>query len=53
MSENKVVSNMISFIEDKEKQLQADKMLGESAAKNDIVKAILDELEKEVSNENK
>lgn len=53
MSDNNIVNNMISFIEDKEKQLQADKMLGENAAKNDIVKSILDELEKEVSNENK
>ena len=32
---------------------QAEKMVGESQAKNDIVKAILDELDKEVSNENK
>jgi hypothetical protein len=53
MSDNGVVNNMIAFIEEKEKQLQAEKMLGESSAKNDIVKAILDELEREVSNENK
>ena len=53
MSGNIVVNNMIAFIEEKEKQLQAEKMLGENAAKNDVVKAILDELEKEVSNENK
>jgi hypothetical protein len=53
MSDNCVVNNMISFIEEKEKQLQAEKMLGENSAKNDIVKAILDELEREVSNENK
>ena len=53
MSDNGVVNNMISFIEEKEKQLQAEKMHGENSAKNDIVKAILDELEREVSNENK
>ena len=53
MSDNKVVTNMVAFIEEKEKQLQAEKMLGENSAKNDIVKAILDELEREVSNENK
>ena len=53
MSDNGVVNKMISFIEEKEKQLQAEKMLGENSAKNDIVKAILDELEREVSNENK
>jgi hypothetical protein len=43
---------MIVFIEEREKQLQAEKMLGENAAKNDIVKAILKQLETEVSNEN-
>ena len=53
MNDNGVVNNMIAFIEEKEKQLQAEKMLGENSAKNDIVKAILDELEREVSNENK
>ena len=53
MSDNGFVNNMIAFIEEKEKQLQAEKMLGENSAKNDIVKAILDELEREVSNENK
>ena len=53
MNENDVINNMIKFIEEKERQLQAEKMLGESSAKNDIVKAILDELDKEVENENK
>ena len=53
MSDNGVVNNIIAFIEEKEKQLQAEKMIGENSAKNDIVKAILDELEREVSNENK
>lgn len=52
MSDSKVVENMIVFIEEREKQLQAEKMLGENAAKNDIVKAILKQLETEVSNEN-
>lgn len=53
MNDSNVVKDIIAFIEKKEKQLQAEKMLGESSAKNDIVKSILDELEKEVSNENK
>ena len=53
MSENIIVNNMIAFIEEKEKQLQAEKMLGENSAKNDVVKAILNQLEKEISNENK
>ena len=51
MNENDVINNMIKFIEEKERQLQAEKMLGESSAKNDIVKAILDELDKEISKE--
>ncbi len=53
MNENDVVKNMIKFVEDKEHQLQAEKLLGENSAKNDIVKSILDELDKEVANENK
>ena len=53
MTKNDAVNNMIKFIEEKEHQLQAEKMLGENSAKNDIVKSILDELDKEVANENK
>jgi hypothetical protein len=53
MTKNDVVNNMIKFIEEKEHQLQAEKMLGENSAKNDIVKSILDELDKEIANENK
>ena len=53
MNENDVVKNMIKFIEDTEHHLKAEKMLGENSAKNDIVKSILDELDKEVANENK
>ena len=53
MSDSNVVNNIIDFIEEREKQLQAEKMLGENAARNDIVKAILKQLDKEVSNENK
>lgn len=53
MNDYDVIDNMIAFIEKKEKQLQAEKMLGENSVKNDIVKAILDELDKEVSNEDK
>lgn len=53
MNENDIVKNIIGFIEEKEHRLQAEKMLGENSAKNDIVKSILDELDKEVANENK
>lgn len=52
MNNTDIVQNMIRFIEEKERQLQTDKLSNESQVKNDIVKAIMDELEKEVKNEN-
>lgn len=51
MSDKKIVDTMISFVEDKEHQLQVNKLLANSQAKNDTVKAIL-KLEAEL-NENK
>ena len=52
MSNNKsVVDNMIGFIEQKEREFQASK-LTESQGKTDVVKSILDELEREIKNEN-
>lgn len=53
MNENDVVKNMIMFIENKEHQLQAEKMLAENSTKSDVVKSILDELDKEISYEDK
>lgn len=53
MNDDKIVKNLISFIETKERELQINKMTNDSQAKNDIVKSILDELESEVANENK
>lgn len=53
MNDNNTVKKMIDFIEEKERQIQMAKFSNESQIKNDVVKAILDELEKEVSNENK
>lgn len=50
---NDAVQKMIKFIEEKERQLQAEKFSNDSQLKNDVVKAILDELEKEISNEDK
>lgn len=43
-----IINNMISFIEAKERELQQNKMLSESQAKNDTVKSILDKLEAEI-----
>lgn len=48
---NDAVNKMIEFIEEKERQLQTDKMTFDSSTKNDIVKAILDELERVTENE--
>jgi len=52
MNEKEVVRNMIAFIEEKERQLQVSKMAADSQAKNDIVKSILDELERVTAGEN-
>ena len=53
MSENDVVVKMIEFIEKKERELQSNKMNADSQVKNDVVKVILDELERITSNEDK
>ena len=39
-------------IEKKERELQANKMNADNRAKNDIIKSIMDELERETTNEN-
>ena len=46
MNEHDVVEEMINFIEKKERELQANKLSVDSQAKNDVVKMILDELER-------
>lgn len=53
MSEQDVVSNMISFVEKKERELQSSKMNADTQAKNDVIKSILDELERVTTDENK
>ena len=52
MNEQTVIEKMIDFIEKKERELQASKMNAENHVKSDVVKAILDELERETTNEN-
>mgnify|MGYP001065016191 CR=1 FL=1 len=47
MNEQKIVSDMIDFVEEKEKLLQQSKLLADQKAKNDTINAILDKLEKE------
>ena len=49
MTETQVVNHMIEFIEQKERKLETDKLVNDNQAKNDIVKSILDELEREMS----
>lgn len=51
MNENAVVQHMIDFIEEKEKSLQASKLV-DTQVKNDAVKSILEELERELADEN-
>ncbi len=48
MNEQKIVTDMISFIEDKEQLLQQRKLLADQQAKKDTIKAILDKLEVEI-----
>ena len=50
MNEHDVVQNMIAFITDKEQQLQIEK-ISTGQTKTDIVKLILEELERETNNE--
>ena len=45
MNERDIVNKMISFIEEKERQLQLNKLTADQA-KSDLVKSILDELER-------
>ena len=52
MNEQTIVDKMITFIEAKERELQANKMSADNQAKNDVVKSIMDELEREITNEN-
>ena len=53
MNEKEIVTDMISFIEKKERELQFNKMSSDTQARNDVVKSILDELERVTTDENK
>ena len=52
MNEQEIVDKMIDFIEKKERELQANKMSADTHVKSDVVKLIMDELERETTNEN-
>ena len=51
MNDSKIVEKMVWFIEEKERQLQVNKLSADQI-KSDVVKSILDELERVVVNEN-
>lgn len=51
MTKEEIVQNMIEFIENEERNLQALKVSNDSKVKTDIVNIILSELEREVSDE--
>ena len=46
-----IVKHMIDYIEKKERQLQNDKLSNDQQAKRNIVKSILDELERSTKDE--
>lgn len=52
MNEQDIVKGMIGYIEQKERELQTNKLMNDQQVKSDVVKAILDELERETANEN-
>lgn len=52
MSDERIVQHMIDFIDEKEREIQANKLSNDVQAKNDVVKAILKELERETTDEN-
>lgn len=49
MNEQEIVSEMILFIEERERLLQQRKLLTDQQAKNDTIKAILDKLEEQTN----
>ena len=52
MTKEEIVKNMIEFIENEERNLQASKIVNDNRAKTDIVNSVLEELEREINDEN-
>ena len=46
MNEQEIVSQMITFIEEKERQLQNSRLSADNQQRNNVVQSILDELER-------
>ena len=52
MNEERIIEQMIAFIEEKEKDAMRDKMQSGTSKRNDIVNSIIEKLESELENEN-
>lgn len=52
MNEQEVICQIITFIEEKERQLQNNRLSAENQKRNNIVQTILDELERVTADEN-
>ena len=52
MTKEEIVKSMIEFIENEERNLQASKMANDNKAKTDTANSVLEELEREISDEN-
>mgnify|MGYP006887203325 CR=1 FL=1 len=52
MSSQVITRHMVEFIEEKEKEIQADRLNAGNRLKKNVVQSILDELDAEVKNEN-
>ena len=46
MSDEKIVEEMIEFVKEEERQIQARKMTGDSKAKNDVIEKTIKQLDK-------
>ena len=52
MNEQAIIDHMITFVEEKERQIATNKLASTTQNKGDAVKAILDELERVTADEN-
>ena len=53
MNDQEIIKHMIDFVEQKEQQIASNRLASTTPNKGDAVKAILDELERVSSNEDK
>ena len=53
MSDESIKKHMIEFIKNKEREAGNSRVVGESKLKSDIIASIINEIEKEIPDENK